>query len=185
MLWQARGEVLEDVAGAPLVGGGEGLRADRLGEAGVVALGGNRMQASDQVPQALAAGQLGDGHGTKLLGAIQLAHTAAAAAAGDDAGERPLGEKLRVLGEDGLATIRERRQYEKSTCAREVGATNQLVPKDSSLGHPEVTCNSFNNNELCGIGQMLNETLVGIHEGGCPPVQLLPLLQWFADAKKC
>ena len=86
--------------------------------------------------------------GPRLLGAVRLAHTAAGAVAGDDAGERLPGEELHELGEEGLATMHVRTQYEESTCAREVGATNQLVPEDSSLGHPEITSNSLNNNEL-------------------------------------
>ena len=60
------GEVLVDVPGAPLVGTGEGREADRRGEAGVVELGGNGIQASDQVPQASTAGQLGEGHSAEL-----------------------------------------------------------------------------------------------------------------------
>lgn len=34
------------------------------------------------------------------------------------------------------------------------------MPEDSSLGHPEITCNSFNNNELCDIVRVLTATLV-------------------------
>ena len=51
-------------------------------------------------------------------------------------------------------------QYEESTCTRYVGANHELVPEDSSLGHPDITGNSFNNNELCGIVRVLNATLV-------------------------
>ena len=95
----------ESRLGAPLVGTGEGREADRRGEAGVVELGGNGIQASDQVPQASAAGQLGEGHSAELLGAVQVAHTAVAAVAGDDAGKRPPRDELHELREDGLATI--------------------------------------------------------------------------------
>ena len=102
---QVLGEVLVDVPGAPLVGTGEGREADRRGEAGVVELGGNGIQASDQVPQASVAGQLGEGHSAELLGAVQVAHTAVAAVAGDDAGKRPPRDELHELREDGLATI--------------------------------------------------------------------------------
>ena len=58
-----------------------------------------------QVAQALAAGRLGEGEGTELLGAVQLAHTMVAAVAGDDAGEGHPRDELHELGEDGLATI--------------------------------------------------------------------------------
>ena len=34
------------------------------------------------------------------------------------------------------------------------------MPEVSSLGHPEITCNSFNSNELRGIVRALNATLV-------------------------
>lgn len=97
--------------------------------------------------------------GPGLLGAVRLAHLAAVAVAGDDAGECPPGEKLHELGQEGVATIHVRTQYEKSTCAREMGSTNQLVPEDSSLGHLEITCNSFNSKGLCGIVRVLDPTL--------------------------
>ena len=42
-----------------------------------------------------------------------------------------------------------------------MGAKVHLVPERSYLGHPEITCNSFNNKELCGIVQVLNATLLG------------------------
>lgn len=108
---QAQSEGLADVLGSPLVGAGEGRQADRGCEAGVIALGGHRIQASYQVPQALAPGQLGEGHGAEMLGAVQLAHAAVTAIAGDDAGERPPGDELHELGEDGLATIHVQTNY--------------------------------------------------------------------------
>lgn len=90
---------------APLVSAGKGREADRRGEAGVIGLGGNRIQASNQVPQASATGQLSEGHGAELLGAVQVAHTTVAAVAGDDAGERHPRDELHELREDGLAAI--------------------------------------------------------------------------------
>jgi len=41
-----------------------------------------------------------------------------------------------------------------------VETTIQLLPKNSSLGHPKTLCNSFNNHELCEIPKGLNATLV-------------------------
>ena len=38
--------------------------------------------------------------------------------------------------------------------------TIQLLPKNSSLGHPKTLCNSFNSHELCEIPKGLNATLV-------------------------
>ena len=78
-----------DVPGAPLVGAGEGRQADRRAEAGVVALGGNRIQTSDQVAQALAAGQLGEGQSTEPLGAVELAHAVGRRGSGRRCGRRP------------------------------------------------------------------------------------------------
>lgn len=59
--------------------------------------------------------------------------------AGNEVGERPPKIELHELGEDALATIHVQTQYEDSTCAREVGETNQLVSTNSSLGHTEIT----------------------------------------------
>ena len=78
-------------------------------------------------------------------------------------GERPPRDEVQEKRKHGLATTHVQ-QYEESTCAREVGTTNQLVPEDSSLEHSEITCNSFNNNELWDIFRVLNATLV--REGG-------------------
>ena len=91
--------------GAPLVGAGKGREADRRVEVGAVELGGNGIRASAQISQASAAGQLGEGHSTDLLGAFQVAHTAIAAVVGDDAGERHPRDELHDPGEDGLTAI--------------------------------------------------------------------------------
>ncbi len=73
-------------------------------EAGVVQLGRNGPQASGQVPQAPAPGQLGEGHGAELLGAAQAAHAAVAIVAVHDPRERLPRQKLHDLGEEGLAS---------------------------------------------------------------------------------
>ena len=59
---QLLGEVLVDLLGAPLVGAGQCRAVQRRTEAGVVELGGNSFEASDQIAQASATGELGEGH---------------------------------------------------------------------------------------------------------------------------
>lgn len=123
---------------------------------------------SGQVSNSRICSPVGSGHGgghdsVNNSWSETCSHTAVAAVAGDVAGGRPPEDQLHEKTEDGLATTHVQ-HFEESTCAREVGTTNQLEPEDSSLQHPEITCNSFTNNGLCRIVRVLNATPVG--EGG-------------------
>ena len=57
------------------------------------------------IAQALAIGQLGEGHGPVLLGAGERSHPTVAVVALDDPGEGRPRQKIHELGEQGLAGV--------------------------------------------------------------------------------
>lgn len=64
---QVLGEIGVDAPVAPLVGVRQGGARHRVAEAHVIELGAEGAQAGLDVAQAFAVGQLGKGHGEKLL----------------------------------------------------------------------------------------------------------------------
>jgi hypothetical protein len=98
-------EVGMDAPVAAFVGIGQGRAGHRLPQAHVVQLGRLRRQADFDVAQALAPGQLREGHAAELLGAGQGAHSMVAAVALDDAVEGLPGQEVHDLGEQGLADV--------------------------------------------------------------------------------
>ncbi len=81
---QPLGHLGMDAPVAPFVGIGQGRAPDRLAEAHVIELRCMDREAGLDVAQALAIGQLGEGHGPVLLGAGKRPHPVIAAVPLDD-----------------------------------------------------------------------------------------------------
>ena len=97
---QDLGEIGVNSPVAPLVGFGQRVPGDRAAEAGVVELLGDRAQAGLDVPQALAIGQLGEGHAQELVETREVANPSIAVIPLDAAVEGILGQEVHQLGED-------------------------------------------------------------------------------------
>src|SRR5674476_1056178 len=90
---------------ARLVGIGQRRASDRRADAHVVKLAGLSRQAYFDIAQALAVGQLREGHDAKLLGATEAARPVIAAVTIDDAMEGLPRQEVHDLREQGLAEV--------------------------------------------------------------------------------
>ena len=93
---------------ARLVGIGQRRSPHRLAEAQVVELRGLRRQTGFDVAQALAVGQLREGHRSVLLGTGQRPHPAVAAIAPDNPRKGAPRQKIHDLREQRLADVHRR-----------------------------------------------------------------------------
>ena len=99
------GQVSPDTPVAPLVGVVQRRTPGRGTKAHAVQLGVIGQQTGFDVAQALAVGQLGEGHGAELLGAAQAAYSGIATITRHDSRKAGPGHKLHELREQGLAQI--------------------------------------------------------------------------------
>ena len=119
---QALGELGVHAPVARFVGIGEGGAADRLAKAHVVERGRLRREARLDVAQALAVGQLGEGHAAQLLGARQCAYAVIAAITGHNALKGLPRQEVHDLREQGLANVH---ASLRSSQSRKAGRTGQ------------------------------------------------------------
>ena len=90
---------------APLVGVGQGGASDGGFETAVIELGTLRPQTDFDVAKAVAIGQLGEGHGQKLVPTRQPSNTAIAIVSLYAAAKFVVGDELHDLGKNGLSLI--------------------------------------------------------------------------------
>ena len=128
-----------DAPVTPFVGIGQGRAPDRLAEPHVIELRRVDRKAGLNVAQALAQGQLGDGHGPVLLGAGEHPNPAVAIVAGDDPDKRRPRQEIHQLSEQVLAGVHGRLR----------GKTPQSAPSNSNRHHPFSTPNPSGG---CGTG---------------------------------
>ena len=102
---QPLGQLEVDAPVARLVGIGQRRASDRRADAHVVKLAGLSRQTHFDIAQALAVGQLREGHDAKLLGATQAARPVIAAVSIDDAMEGLPRQEVHDLREQGLAEV--------------------------------------------------------------------------------
>ena len=121
---QALGELGPDTPIARLVGIGQRLALDGQSKAHVIQIRRLGREADLDIAQALAPGELGESHGSKLFGALEPPNTAIAAIARDDAGERRPGQEIHQLCEQCLAGVHDHlrdcqpRRLARSCCRR-------------------------------------------------------------------
>src|SRR6266550_5044293 len=90
---------------APLVGVGQSGASDGGFEAAVIELGTLSSQTDFDIAKTVAIGQLGKGHGQKLIPAGQSPHTAIAIVSLDAATKLVVRDELHDLGKNGLSLI--------------------------------------------------------------------------------
>src|SRR5271168_3181551 len=124
-----------DAPVARLVSVGQRRASDRRADAHVVKLAGLSRQTHFDIAQALAVGQLREGHDAKLLGATEAARPVIAAVSIDDAVEGLPRQEVHGLREQGLAEV-----HGDSGVAKP-GTLAQTAISDSQVGdtlcHPE------------------------------------------------
>ena len=134
---QALGEFGVHAPVARFVGIGEGGATDRLAKAHVVELGRLRREAHLDVAQALAIGQLGEGHATQLLGARQRAYAVIAAVTGHNAMKGLPRQEVHDLREQGLANVH---ASLRSSQSRKAGRTGQRHSSRRQYGMSRKPC---------------------------------------------
>jgi len=92
LLNQHLSKVGEDAPVAFFVGVGQGAASDRMAQTAVVEFGADSMEASGDVAQTLAIGELGKSHGQKLFVSGERAHATVAAVASDTLVQLVLGQ---------------------------------------------------------------------------------------------
>ena len=124
-----------DAPVARLVGVGQRRAPNRLAKSHVVQLGLLSRQAHLDVSQALAVGQLGEGHDPKLLRARQCTNALVAIVARDVPGECRPGQEIHELGEQRLACVHGSLRAKARKTAR-IGIRRSNRHHPSSLGIP-------------------------------------------------
>ena len=99
------GKVGVDPPVASLVSVGQSTSRHPAAESHVIEFHRHRSQASLDIAETLAVGQLSEGHGEKLIPAREIFDLMAAAVAGDAVAELMDGQKIDELGEDSLTDI--------------------------------------------------------------------------------
>ena len=105
LLNQHLSEVGEDAPVAFFVGIGQGAASDRMAQAAVVELGANSVEASGDVAQTLAIGELGKSHGQKLFVSGEGAHAPVAIVASDTLVQFVLRQLIHELSEHGSSFV--------------------------------------------------------------------------------
>ncbi len=122
---------------ARLVGIGQRRAADRLAKPHVVELGGLGRQTGLDVAQALAVGELREGHAAQLLGARQRAHAVIAAVTGHDAVKVLPRQEVHDLRKQRLANVHDSLRPNQS---RKGGHTGQCRSSRRHLAISQKPC---------------------------------------------
>ena len=105
LLNQHLSKVGEDAPVAFFVGVGQGAASDRMAQTAVVEFGADSMEASGDVAQTLAIGELGKSHGQKLFVSGERAHATVAAVASDTLVQFVLGQLVHELSKHGSSFV--------------------------------------------------------------------------------
>ena len=105
LLNQHLSKVGEDAPVAFFVGVGQGAASDRMAQTAVVEFGADSMEASGDVAQTLAIGELGKSHGQKLFVSGEGAHATVAAVASDTLVQFVLGQLVHELSKHGSSFV--------------------------------------------------------------------------------
>ena len=105
LLNQHLSKVGEDAPVAFFVGVGQGAASDRMAQTAVVEFGANSVEASGDVAQTLAIGELGKSHGQKLFVSGERAHATVAAVASDTLVQFVLGQLVHELSKHGSSFV--------------------------------------------------------------------------------
>ena len=105
LLNQHLSKVGEDAPVAFFVGVGQGAASDGMAQAAVVGFGANSVEASGDVAQAFALGQLGERHAEELFVSGERAHATVAAVASDTLVQFVLGQLVHELSKHGSSFV--------------------------------------------------------------------------------
>ena len=105
LLNQHLSKVGEDAPVAFFVGVGQGAASDGMAQAAVVEFGANSVEASGDVAQTLAIGELGKSHGQKLFVSGERAHATVATVASDTLVQFVLGQLVHELSKHGSSFV--------------------------------------------------------------------------------
>jgi len=122
---QVLGEIGVNAPVAPLVGVRQGGARHRVAEAHVVELGTERAQAGLDVAQAFAVGQLGEGHGEKLLPAREAANPAIPFVAKRATAKFSIRKMADQLRKDGAALVHAPLSAVAEAAAAAIGRSNR------------------------------------------------------------